>query len=142
MSGPFQAGPARPGARSPAASRHGEATVSARPDPADPRREHDALAARLAVRRSIDLMRRFAYCAFSGFIMGGLAAKLAWDRWFSVRVTRFRGPPVYFFVTLAITAVLVAFAAHYLVRARRLMRSEDALYARMRELRDRLGLDP
>lgn len=111
-------------------------------DPVALRREHDALAAQLAVRRSIDLMRRFAYCAFAGFITGGLSAKLAWDRWFSVRVTRFKGPPIYFLVALAVTLVLVLVAARDLVRARQLMRSEDALYARMRELRDRLGLDP
>ncbi len=122
--------------------------MTARSEPADLRTErdlraeHDALAAALAVRRSIDLMRRFAYAAFAGFIGAGLSAKLAYDRWFSVRVTRFKGPPIYFFAALAATIVLVVLAAVFLVRARRLMRSEDALFARLRALRDRLGLDP
>ncbi len=116
--------------------------MSAPPDTATLRSEHDALAARLSVRRSIDLMRRFAYSAFTAFITGGLSIKLAWDRWFSVRVTRFKGPPIYFFVALAVTLVLIAMAVTLYVRARRLMRDEDALYARMRALRDQLGLDP
>ncbi len=142
MTEPLHARSAPTGTPPPGASVRGGAAPGVAHDPAALRIEHDALAAKLAVRRSIDLMRRFAYCAFAGFIMGGLSVKLAWDRWFSVRLTRFKGPPVYFFVALAITIVLVALAAHYLIRARRLMRSEDALYARMRELRDRLGLDP
>lgn len=104
--------------------------------------EHDELASALAARRSIDVLRRFAYTAFAAFITSGLSAKLAWDRWFSLRPNRFRGPPVYFFVALAVTVVLAVASVVLLVRARRLMRTEDALFARMRSLRDRLGLDP
>ncbi len=106
------------------------------------RAEHDALLARLAVRRSIDHMRRFAYAAFAAFIAAGLSVKLAHDRWFSVRPNRFRGPPVYFFVALAAMAVLAVVATVQLLRARRLMRAEDALFARMQALRGRLGIDP
>ncbi len=106
------------------------------------RAEHDDLARRLSVRRSIDVMRRFAYTAFAAFITAGLSAKLAYDRWFSIRPNRFKGPPVYFFIALAVTIVLAAVAAVLLIRARRLMRGEDELFARMRALRDQLELDP
>ncbi len=99
----------------------GEEARSGGPDRARLRREHDALAEQLATRRSIDLVRRGAYTGFAAFIAGGLSVKLAYDRWFSTRVARFRGPPVYFFVALAATLVLVALAARYFVRARRLM---------------------
>ena len=106
------------------------------------RAEHDDLAGKLAVRRSIDVMRRFSYTAFAALLTAGLSVKLAYDRWFSIRPNRFKGPPVYFFIALAITIVLVASAIVLFRRARRLMLGEDALFARMRALRDRLGLDP
>ena len=106
------------------------------------RAEHNALAERLAARRSIDLMRRGAYTGFAGFIASGLAAKLAFDRWFSTRLTRFRGPPVYFVVALAVALVLAVLAMAALARARRLMRAEDAEFARLQALRARLELDP
>jgi hypothetical protein len=57
-------------------------------------------------------------------------------------VNRFQGPPVYFLVTLAAALVLVGVAAVLFARGRRLMRAEDALFARMRQLRARLELDP
>ena len=106
------------------------------------RAEHDALAERLAARRSIDLVRRGAYIGFGGFIATGLTVKLGFDRWVSTRATRFRGPPVYFFIALAVALVLVALALFFFVRARRHMREEDAQFARMRELRRTLELDP
>lgn len=106
------------------------------------RAEHDELARGLAVRRSIDVMRRFAYTAFTAFITAGLSGKLAFDRWVSIRPNRFRGPPVYFFIALAITVVLVVISVVLLNRARRMMRGEDVLFARMREIRDQLELDP
>jgi hypothetical protein len=106
------------------------------------RREHDDLAQRLAARRSIDEMRKAAYAGFFGFIATGLSAKLAWDRWFSERLTRFKGPPVYFFIALAVTCVLLVFAARAYARSRRFMLVEDVAFARMKELRARLRLDP
>jgi hypothetical protein len=106
------------------------------------RAEHDTLADRLAVRRSVDLLRRAAYCGFGSFIASGLAARLAWDRWFSTRAVRFRGPPVYFFLALAAALVLGAVAALLWMRSRRLMRAEDADFARFRSLRDLLDLEP
>ena len=106
------------------------------------RAEHDRLAERLAARRSIDFVRKGAYTGFVGFIASGLALKLAFDRWFSTRATRFRGPPVFFFAALALALVLVVVALVLFLRARRLMRAEDEEFARMRELRRRLELDP
>lgn len=106
------------------------------------RAEHDALAARLEARRSIDRVRSGAYVGFAGCIAAGLAVKLAFDRWFSTRITRFRGPPVFFYAALAIAAVLLVVSAVHLARARRLMRAEDEAFGRMKELRRRLELDP
>ena len=110
------------------------------PDPGL-REEHDRLAARLAARPSIDQVRRGAYGLFLSVVTGGLAVKLAYDRWVSVRVTRFRGPPIFFFATAALAAFLVAFTVWSFVRARRQMKVEDADFARMRDLRRELELD-
>lgn len=119
-----------------------EAAESKHEQPSGLRAEHDALASRLAARRSIDLVRRGAYTAFAGLISVGLSIKLAVDRWFSVRPTRFKGPPVFFFAALAVALVLVVLAAVAFARARRLMRGEDAEFARLRALREQLELDP
>jgi ABC-type nickel/cobalt efflux system permease component RcnA len=114
--------------------------VSAGPD--ELRAEHDALASRLESRRSVDLVRRGAYGGFLALLTTGLSVKLAYDRWFSVRVTRFRGPPVFFYAAAVAAALLLCFTAWNLFRAVRLMRQEDAEFARLRELRSQLGLDP
>lgn len=131
---PLGRAPGEPGAADAATPRGREAR--------DLRAEHDRLAERLGARRSIDLVRRGAYTGFVGFLASGLAVKLAFDRWISTRATRFRGPPVFFFSALAVAVVLVALALLLFVRARRLMRAEDEEFARMRELRRRLELDP
>jgi hypothetical protein len=106
------------------------------------RAEHDVLAGRLAARRSIDLARRAAYTGFAAFIACGLSLKLAFDRWWSTRPTRFKGPPVYFFVALAVALVLLAVTALVLRRVRVHMAEEDAAFARLRALRETLELDP
>jgi hypothetical protein len=108
----------------------------------DLRVEHDRLAARLAVRRSIDQVRRGAYGLFFSVIASGLAVKLGYDRWFSTRPTRFRGPPIVFFAATALAATLVAFTVASFLRARRQMAAEDAEFARLRRLRQILELDP
>jgi len=111
-------------------------------EPADLRAEHDALAERLAIRRSVDHVRRGAYAGFLALVSGLLSVKLAWDRWFSVKATRFRGPPAYFIAAAVLAGLLVAYAVWCAVRARRLARTEDAEFARLRALRERLGLEP
>ncbi len=120
-------------------------TMPAR-DPVALRAEHDALADKLAARHSVDRMREAAYVGFASVIGIGLSIKLAWDRWGPLRpgVVRkaYHGPPLFLFLAMSVTVVLGAFAVRALVRAARLRREEDALFARMRALRAELGLDP
>jgi hypothetical protein len=139
----MNAGTPRPSAGAYGAAGLGSAErIAPRGEEGDLRAEHDRLAEQLAARRSIDLVRRGAYVGFAGFIASGLAVKLGYDRWVSTRVTRFRGPPIFFFTALALAAVLVTAALLLFLRARRHMREEDAQFARMQELRRRLELDP
>lgn len=109
------------------------------------RAEHDALAERLAVRTSIDWARKAFYQLFLGLISVGLTAKLAWDRWGTLKpgVVRkaFTGPPLFLWLAVAAAVVLLLLAIRSFARARRLMRDEDARWARYRELRSVLGLD-
>ncbi len=106
------------------------------------RAEHDALAARLATRRSIDFVRKGAMVGFAGFIAAGLSAKLAYDRWGPKHKVFFKGPPLFFFIALAAALLLAGWAVVSFTRARRIMLGEDAEYRRLRELRRELGLDP
>lgn len=115
-------------------------------DPAALRAEHDALARRLEARASIDVARRGAYQIFAGMIAVGTSIALAWDRWGRLKpgMTRkvMKGPPVFLYVATAVAVVLLAVAIRSFLRARRLMRDEDALYARFTALRRALRLDP
>jgi hypothetical protein len=109
------------------------------------RAEHDELARRLEVRVSIDFLRRGLLQVFFGLIATGFAVKLGWDRWgpFPPGVVRRAqpGPPVFLWIATAVTLVLLFLGIRSLVRARRLAREEDRLFARFRELRAALGLD-
>lgn len=111
------------------------------PDQAALRAEHDALAARLAVRRSIDRVRQGAYGLLFSLIGTGLTIKLAYDRWWSVRPTRFQGRPLYFYLAAVAAALAVLYTVRAFLRARRLMAAENADFERLREMRGRLGLD-
>ena len=115
-------------------------------DAAALRAEHDALGEKLAVRRSVDWTRKALYLVFVGLISVGLTVKLAWDRWGVLKPGVLRkvhaGPPLFFLGALALALVLLSLAIRALLRARALVREEDALFARFRALRDRLGLDP
>lgn len=110
------------------------------------RAEHDALARRLAIRTSIDEVRRGLYLGFLGLLSTGLSVRLAWDRWGPLRPGVVRklhtGPPLLFALAVAAALLLLALAVRHLVRSRRLMREEDALYARYRQLRGELGHEP
>src|SRR5512133_980293 len=110
------------------------------------RAEHDALAKKLEVRRSIDESRKALYLVFFGLISVGLTVKLAWDRWGVLKPGVIRkvhaGPPLFFLVATALTLVLLSLAIRGFLRARALMRDEDALFVRYRALRARLRLDP
>ncbi len=109
------------------------------------RAEHDARAARLEIRASIDLLRKALYTVFVGLIGAGTTVKLAWDRWGPLRpgvVRRVVGArPLLLYAAGTVTVVLLVVAIAWLLRARRLAREEDALFARFRELRATLGLE-
>lgn len=109
------------------------------------RAEHDALGERLAVRTSVDAIRRALYELFLGLLSVGLTAKLAWDRWGALRPGVVRrthpGPPLFLWAAGALAVALLALAIRSFVKGRRLSREEDAGWARYRELREALGLD-
>ena len=122
-------------------------TPAPRPDDqADPlRAEHDALASRLAVRKSIDHFRAFGFLGFAAFIAFGMTCKLAWDRWGPPPPGLIRilppGGPMFFLIGLLVTLVLVALAVRSYRRYARLAADEAALFARLKELRAALGYD-
>jgi heme exporter protein D len=109
------------------------------------RAEHDELARRLAVRSSVDHARRGLLRTFFGLIATGLSIKLGWDRWGPFPpdvVRRYQpGPPLFLWIAMAVTVVLMVLGIVSLVKARRLTEEEDRLFARYRELRAALGLD-
>ncbi len=115
-------------------------------DPVSLRAEHDVLAKQLEARRSIEVARRGLYLVFAGLIGTGTSIALAWDRWGRLKpgvVRKVTGQrPLFLYVAMAVTVVLLAFALRALVRARRIMREEDALFCRYRALREALRLDP
>jgi hypothetical protein len=51
------------------------------------------------------------------------------------------GPPLFFYGAATLAAVLVFVTVRDALRARRLMREEDAIFARLVALRGLLGLD-
>jgi cytochrome c-type biogenesis protein CcmH/NrfF len=109
------------------------------------RAEHDALAQQLETRRSIDELRTAAYAGFATFLSLGLAIKFAWDRWGWSKLPNppVRGRyPLLFLGAVLLFGLLAAVTVRAVRRARAHRRGEEALYARFRELRDRLGLDP
>jgi hypothetical protein len=109
------------------------------------RAEHDDLARRLEVRASVDELRKGFVRLFLGLIAAGVTVKLGWDRWGTlpdgvVRIVR--GPPLFLWVATAAAVALLGLALVALARARRLARDEDRLFARYRQLRTELGIDP
>lgn len=111
-------------------------------DPDALRAEHDALATRLAVRHSIDDVRKGAYGLLASLIGTGLAVKLAYDRWWSVRPNRIQGRPLYFYAMSVVAGIAILCTVRWFLRARRLMAAEQADFARLQALRADLGLDP
>jgi heme exporter protein D len=113
--------------------------------PAGLRAEHDALARRLEVRESVDHLRRGLLRTFSGLVFAGVTVKLGWDRWGVLKPGVVRkalsGRPLFLWAATAVTLVLLAAGVASLLRARRLAREEDRLFARYRTLRAELGLD-
>jgi hypothetical protein len=107
------------------------------------RAEHDLLAGRVVARRSIDDVRKGAYAAFGLVMSAGLTIKFAWDRWgWGPRPARLPGRyPLLFLLALAVSIFLAVFAWAAFRRARSAMRVEDRDFARLREIRARLGID-
>ncbi len=122
-----------------------EASAPPSADPTALRAEHDVLAAQLESRRSIDVGRRGLYQLFTGLIAMGASLALAWDRWGPLKpgVVRkaFHGRPLFLYVAVAATVVLLLLAIRSLARSRVLMREEDARFERLRQLRAQLRLD-
>lgn len=122
-------------------------TAATLPDPSRPealRAEHDELARRLAIRTSIDHLRAGLLRVFWGLIAVGVAVKLGWDRWGTLSPGVVRkavvGRPLFLWIAVAVSLGLLAMGIASLVRARRLARDEDRLFARFREVRGKLGL--
>jgi len=107
------------------------------------RAEHDVLAGRVATRHSIDDVRKGAYASFGLVMAAGLTVKFAWDRWgWGLRPVRPPGRyPLLFLAALGLALFLAVFAVAAFLRARRAMQVEDADFARLREIRARLGID-
>ena len=107
------------------------------------RAEHDLLAGRVVARRSIDDVRKGAYAAFGLVMSAGLTIKFAWDRWgWGTRPVRPPGRyPLLFLLALAVSVVLATVAWVAFRKARSTMRVEDRDFARLREIRARLGIE-
>lgn len=114
-------------------------------DAAALRAEHDTLARKLEIRRSVDELRVAAYTGFASVISLGLSLKFAWDRW---GWSKLQKPPIRGRYPLLFLGALLLFAALGYVTLRALRRArahraeEEALYGRFRELRQLLRLDP
>lgn len=108
------------------------------------RAEHDALAERLGVRRSVDHVKEGGVLAFFTVIAGGMSAKLAWDRWgWLPRRAPIPpdGLPLWFLAALLVALLLLLFTVRAFRIARLYRAEEDALFARLLDLRRALGLD-
>ncbi len=109
------------------------------------RAEHDELARRLEIRTSVDHAKKGLIRIFVGLISTGLAVRLAWDRWGPLKpgyVRRVAGRyPMFLYLAAALAVILLVLGIVSLVRARRLGREEDRLFARLRQLRAELGFD-
>ena len=107
------------------------------------RAEHDVLAGRVVTRRSIDDVRKGAYATFGLVMSAGLSLKFAWDRWgWGPPPVRPLGRyPLLFLGALALSGFLASVAVIAFRRARRAMEVEDRDFARLREIRARLGID-
>jgi hypothetical protein len=108
------------------------------------RAEHDVLAARLAVRRSVDQGHRALVRLFLGVLCGGAAGALlaAGLRATTADAPASRAVPVAAALLITGATVLGALSVVAWIRRCRLARQEAALFSRLRELRRQLEVDP
>jgi hypothetical protein len=99
----------------------------------DPESELKQLAPAARERRSVDLFARAALEGFLWAVLAGVCGKMLWD---SVR------PPLILYPLLVLDALLFWDGARSYLAARRELRRELRLEARVRELRVQLGIDP
>jgi len=112
---------------------------------AGPRAEHDELARKLRVLRSVDELRTVAYTGFVTLLSLGLTLKFSWDRWGWSKLPK--PPPRGRFPLLPVLAFLVfctllGVTLAAVRRARRHRAEEQRMAARFEELRSTLRLDP
>src|SRR5512133_3569667 len=108
------------------------------------RAEHDALAVKLQVRRSVDELRTAAYAGFAAALSFGLTIKFAWDRWGWSRLPKPppRGRyPILVILACVLFGVLLWVTTRAVARARAHRAREERLIARFEELRRTLRLD-
>ena len=96
------------------------------------REEFDQLSAAARVRRSVDAFARAALEGFCWALLAGVCGKLVWD---SAR------PPIFLWPLLLLDLLLLWDGARSFLYARRELKRELRLEARVGELRDLLGVD-
>ena len=102
-------------------------------DPSKSEKELELLAAAARERRSVDAFMRAALEGFAWAVLAGVCGKLLWDS---------HKPPLFFWPLALLDLLLLWDAARSYLRARTDLRRELKLEARVRELRQQLGIDP
>lgn len=108
------------------------------------RAEHDALAAQLATRASVDRMQVGGALTFFSVLAFGMTCKLAWDRWGWLPVNKPKPEghyPLWFLLGALLTAVLLWYTVRAYRQAAALRAVEAEGFARLQALRSRLELD-
>jgi hypothetical protein len=90
------------------------------------------LAAAARQRRSVDLFLRAALEGFCWILLAGVCGKLFWDSWI---------PPPFFWPLAVLDVLLLWDAVGNYREARTSLRDELRREARLRELREALGID-
>jgi hypothetical protein len=91
------------------------------------------LAAAARERRSVDAFMRAALEGFAWAVLAGVCGKLLWDS---------HKPPLFFWPLALLDLLLLWDASRSYLKARTDLRRELKLEARVRELRQELGIDP
>lgn len=97
----------------------------------DLQKELEKLAAAARERRSVDGFMRAALTGFAWAVLAGVCGKLLWDS---------AKPPLFFWPLALLDLLLLVDALKSYARARRHLSRELKLEARVRELRQELGI--